>query len=166
MSTNLLESLRFKFTVDRLPNVSYFGKGVTIPSISIGVANVPNRYSNIPAQGDHAVFAPIDITFRIDAKMENYNEILKWMTEISFPDNNEQYGNPVRRPNQTHYKSNLSDGTVTLFTSKDNPAFELTFEDMWPSDVSSINIEIDQENVVYAECTVTFQYVKFALQAI
>ncbi len=58
---NFLSPTGFQFTMNRAPKVSYFGNSVSIPSISLGVANFANYLKDIPLPGDKMEFGDLSI---------------------------------------------------------------------------------------------------------
>ena len=162
VNTNLLENINFSIVLQRAPNVEFFGKGVSLPSINISSVAQPTPFSVIKQQGDHITFSPLDVTFRVDEEMANWSEIFNWMTSIGFPESHEQYG----RPNIKAQNTLTSDIELIIFSSKNNPKHSFTFKDAWPSDISSIIIDIDQDGVIYSEVTVTFEYDTYSKTAI
>jgi hypothetical protein len=164
-NTNLLENMLFEATISRAPNVSFFGKNITLPSLSIGQSNVPTPFSNLPVPGDHIVFSPLELTFGIDANFQAYLEIYNWMLEIGFPESFDQY-NKTGIPRQQLTAGKTSEITITLFSKQNNPQFNFIFEDCWPSDLSSINIDIQNDSVLYTDVDVTLQYTKFRIEPV
>lgn len=155
---NFLEGINFKMVLKRAPHLEFFSKAVTIPSISIAQVPVSTPFSTIYEHGDHITFAPLDFTFRIDQKMQNWTEIVTWMTQIGFPESYEQYGVKEISSIRKSPADLKSDIDVVLFSSKNNPIKTMTFKNAWPTDISGISIDIDQDNVTYLESTVTFSY--------
>jgi len=159
MNTNFLENVNFSLVLKRAPKVEFFGKGITLPSISISPVLLQNQFSTIKEQGDHMTFAPLDVTFRVDENLENYKEIFNWMKSIAFPENFEQYGRPKSSwKNADPIKSDIE---ILLYSSKNNVIQTITYKDAWPTDLSSFIVDIEQEQVVYPEITATFEYDTF-----
>ena len=161
MAVNLLENVNFSMVLKRAPNLEFFGKGVTLPSVSIAPVMHHSQVSHVKHQGDHMTFAPFDVTFRVDEGFLNYREVFEWMRSISAPEVRSQYG---RSRSQWHKENPLvSDIDVVLFTSKSNSGPRFTFNNAWPTDLSSLVFDIEQETVTYSEATVTFEYDTFSV---
>jgi hypothetical protein len=159
-NVNILENILFRSVIKRAPNVSYFSKSLNIPNVSIAAVPYSTPFSTIKQQGDHITFSPLEITFNIDEDLANYKEIITWMNSIGFPENYAQYGKTNRSIEQID-KSLVSDIEVMLFSNKSNPIHMFTFKNAWPSDLSGINMNIENDTVLYAECSVTFEYDTF-----
>jgi hypothetical protein len=156
----MLQNNLFKSVIHRAPKLDYFSKAVNIPNISLPSVPVASPFTTIKEQGDHISFAPLELTFTIDANLKNYKEIVDWMTEIGFPESYEQYGKtkPVGVK-----ESLLSDIDVFVFSGKNNPTRAFKFINAWPTDLGGININIENETITYAECSVTFEYDLFTV---
>ena len=157
---NILENILFKSIIKKAPTVSYFSKSLNIPNISIPSVQFATPFSVIKQQGDHITYSPLEITFNIDEDLTNYKEIVKWMTSIGFPEEHSQYGRPGRAISEVNNEL-VSDIEVMLFSNKSNPVHMFNFKNAWPSDLSGINMNIENDTVVYAECSVTFEYDTF-----
>lgn len=156
----MLQNNLFKSVIHRAPKLDYFSKSVNIPNISLPSIPVATPFSAIKEQGDHISFAPLELTFTIDAELKNYKEIVDWMTEIGFPENFDQYG---KKKPVTVKETLLSDIDVFLFSGKNNPTHAFTFKNAWPTDLGGININIENDVITYAECSVTFEYDVFTV---
>ena len=53
---NFLSPTGFQFQLNRAPKVAYFGNMVNIPSMQLGVANIPTYLKDIPLPGDTLEF--------------------------------------------------------------------------------------------------------------
>ncbi|PCJ96689.1 MAG: hypothetical protein COA52_00340 [Hyphomicrobiales bacterium] len=147
--------------LEKTPLVEFFGKSISIPSISIAPIDRSTQFTTLKEQGDTIQFSQLDVTFRIDEQLLNYKEIFDWMVSIGFPEDFTQYGNP--RGISTMKNVLVSDIDILLFSSKNNPLHRFTFVGAWPTDLSGISINIDDESIIYTECTVSFAYDTFSL---
>ncbi len=83
---NFLAPTGFQFQLNRAPKVAYFGNSVNIPSMTLGVANVPTYLKDIPLPGDKMDFEDFTLRFLVDEDLENYQEIQHWMRGLGFPE--------------------------------------------------------------------------------
>ena len=83
----------FKFTVNTLPNVSYFCQSANIPSLSIGFVDYQNPLISIPFPGEKLYFSDLTIKFLIQENMENYVELYNWLVGLGAPEDKSQYVN-------------------------------------------------------------------------
>jgi hypothetical protein len=88
---NFLLHDKFNFQIARLPSVNFFVQDVVLPGVSIPDADTPSPLTKINNAGDHLIFEPLIVQFKIDEDMRNWYEIFNWMQGIGFPENFNQY---------------------------------------------------------------------------
>lgn len=152
---SLLESTNFKFSVDRLPAVSYFCQAVTIPAITLGTADVQTPFSKIPFPGDKPQFGELLITFKVDEDFVNYKEMYDWLISLSFPDGFTQYTYTTTSP--------TSDASLTVLSNLKNPNYEFKFFDLFPTTLGNIELNTTLTDAQFVTCTAVFAYRKFSI---
>ena len=159
IQTNYLQNKDFSLVLSRIPNVSYFCSSVTIPSITNTNAQYPTPFTMVNVPGDSLNFGALDITFRVDRDLVNYEELLRWMESFGTPDNFGQYkviaGDSV--------KQKLSDATIITSTNKYNPNINFVFEDVFPTVLGDLTFDTTQNDVPVTLCNASFTYTKFTL---
>jgi hypothetical protein len=154
----------------RLPGVNYFAKSATIPDITLGEPQHENMFVRIPLQGDKLTFAPFNLRFMVDEDLTNYLEIYNWMIGLGFPDDFLQsiHKAPGEKINEANLRGEgtASDATLTLMTSHRNPNVEVTFVDMFPISLSSLEFNVEETDIQYLQADVTFAYRKFSLNVL
>jgi hypothetical protein len=83
---NLLSQNKFRFTLQRAPNVVYFGMAATLPSITLESTEQASPFIQIPRPGNKIRYADFEFTFRVDEDLKNYIEVYQWMNDLGFPD--------------------------------------------------------------------------------
>jgi hypothetical protein len=168
---NYLSPLGFRFLLDRTPNTNYFVQGATIPSINLGQAleeGTPTAI--IPIPGDKLRFQPLDITFRVDEDARNYKELYDWLAGLGFPESTSQFAALVNRPNDAlqfgKMQNVYSDGSLVVMTSSQNPNIRVSFQDMYPTSLSTLQFNTTDSDVQYLEATATFQYSLYNIELI
>lgn len=154
-NVNFLSPLGFRFQLNRAPNVEYFCQAATLPSISMTEVIQQNPFVAIPRPGDRIVYEPFTLRFRVDENMTNYLEIHDWIEGLGHPDNFDQFKNLA---------SAVSDGSIIILTSNNNPAIRIAFNDMFPLSLSPLSFDVTQTDVEYLEAEVTFRYRKFTIE--
>jgi len=160
---NFLSPTGFQFIMNRAPKVSYFGNSVSIPSISLGVANFANYLKDIPLPGDKMEFGDLSLRFLVDENLENYQEIQHWMRGLGFPESlSETYkyqkeAQDIKQPNKSQLNF-YSDGTLTILDSNNIPKFKVVFENMFPIDLTTLDFDATQTDLEYFSAEVTFKY--------
>lgn len=166
---NFLAPQTHKLLIKRLPNVVFFCTEVSIPSVSLPIANLPNQFVNLPVPGDHLVFSELQIQFIIDENMKNYEELFEWMVGLGFPDNFDQH-RALTPSGRLHDGATgtglLSEISLFVNTSKHNANREFIFEDAWPSNITDLRFTTTDLDVEYIVGTATFAYTKFRLRPV
>ena len=153
-NVNFLSPLGFRFLLSRTPNVQYFCQSATLPTISMQELIQPTPFTQLPRPGDKITYEPLTLRFRIDENMTNYLEIFNWIKELAKPENFQQYAK----------HNNVSDGSILVLSSNNNPKIRIAFEDMFPLSLSPLNFDVTQADVEYLEADVMFRYKLFTVE--
>tara|TARA_R110000772_G_scaffold2311_13_gene8030 strand:- start:1245 stop:1778 length:534 start_codon:yes stop_codon:yes gene_type:complete len=163
-SLNMLSPLKFQFMVKKLPNVNFFCQSVSMPNVTLGIANVGTPFVKLQLPGDHLEYSELLITFMVDENMVNYIEMYNWMLALGFPESFNQYKaleDIDSRLNPTGTDQLVSDASMFIYNSASNPNVEVKFINLWPSTMSDINFDIRNTDVEYIECTVSFAFERY-----
>jgi len=60
----------------------------------------------------------------------------------------------------------MSDATLMVMTSSNNPNVEVTFKDMFPISLSSLDFNVEETDIQYLVADATFAYRNFTIQTI
>ena len=129
-----------------------------------------NRTLTTPAEtgdfnADKLEYGDFSVTFRVDEDMKNYLEIHNWLIGIAFPDNFTEHKNLVTR-NQGDGSGVFSDATLTVLNSTKNVNVEVTFEDLLPTSISDIQLDVRATDINYSEATANFRYKRFTIKTV
>ena len=152
---NFLSPLGFRFQLNRAPNVEYFCQGATLPTLSMVEIQRPTPFVTIPHPGDKIIYEPFNLRFRVDENMTNYLEIYNWLIGLGHPENLKQYKN-LGEP--------ISDGSLIILSSNNNPIVRIAFQDMFPLSLSPLSFDVTQTDIEYLEAEVTFRYKIFTVE--
>jgi len=165
MAQNFLSPIGFRFALQRAPNIEYYIQAASIPSLTAGFATVYTPFSNLSFSPDKLEYGDFSITFRVDEDMSNYLELHNWLIGITFPDNFTQHNNLVTRE-QGDNSGIFSDATLTILNSTKNANVEVQFEDLFPTTISDIQLDVRASDINYSEATATFRYKRFTVSVI
>jgi hypothetical protein len=131
--------------------------------MTLGVAVQTNYLKDIDTPGDKIVFEDFSLRFLVDENLENYMEIYNWIRGLGYPESLQeiydfQTSNPVFQQPDKSQMNLYSDGTLQVLTSKENPNFKVTFKDMWPYSLSTLQFDATSEDIQYFTADVTFKY--------
>ena len=138
---NQLNIVSFEVNFSRLPNVEYFCQRVNIPAVILGEAFQPMPFMNLPVEGDTLSFESMNLSFILDEDMQNYMEIYSWLTALGFPRDYEQFKTLKPESEASQYSSMFSDVNIILNTNKSNPNYKVTFNDCFPTSLSSVQFD-------------------------
>ena len=118
------------------------------------------------------------LTFLVDEKFENYEEIYTWLRGLGFPGEHGEYSNLTaagrnRFPTQGKGNENtnagregsatpqgpiMSDATLSILSAKNNVIKEVRFRDVYPTNIGELQYDQQAGDVQYLTASVTFNY--------
>ena len=162
---------QFKFKITKLPKVEYFCTEVNIPSLQTDNATQVTQLRDIPLPGNKLDFGDLQVTFMVDEKFENYEEIYSWIRGLGNPIDHKDYASLVgagkdRFPVQgkespkaaTPAGGTLSDATLSILSAKNNVIKEVRFTDIFPVAITGVGFSQQASDINYVSSTVTFKY--------
>jgi hypothetical protein len=164
---NFLSSVKFRFTLNRAPKVSFFTNSVNIPGMTLGVAEQPSYLTNpIPVPGDNITFDDFNLKFLVDEDFTNYLEIQNWIRGLGFPESlQEIYDFQGENPKfDQPYKSDMnlySDGMLLINTSNENLNYQVEFKRMFPYRLSELQFDATATEEQYFTADVSFKYLVY-----
>ena len=145
---NFLSPVGFQFKVDhtKYPNLEYFAVAVTLPSMNIASAELPYRGVNLSFTGDRMAFDDLAIRANITENMENYIETFNWIHNI------------IQSGKAEDFKA---DATLLILSSHNNVTKEIKFNGIFPTSLSSVELDSQAEAIDFAQMDITFSYTSF-----
>jgi hypothetical protein len=134
---------------------------VNIPGLTVTNPTQPNPFIRMPVPGDQAQFDDLTIQFHVDENMKNWIEIAKWMIAVSFPENHEQFKFAMNDPEGSSVGSDknlYSNVTVIILDSNKTPQMEFEFFDCVPSQLSGIDLTVNDGDINPVSSSVTFNF--------
>ena len=158
---NQLNVNSFDLSFSRLKGVQYFCQRINLPTVVLGETVEHSPFMNKALEGDTLTFEALSLSFILDEDLQNYIEIYNWMTALGFPKNYEQFA-ALKSPPDTSATSQTasmySDLTVVLHTNKSNPNYTITFTDVFPTSLGSIQFEASNTGMEPILVDATFNY--------
>jgi hypothetical protein len=130
-----------------------------LPGVSANPVETQTPLQSFYSEPDHLRFADLDLTFIVDENMENYREIFNWLQGLGTPDNLGQHKS-LKASDEGLY----SDISVILLNSHKNPNIKFTFTNCFPIGLTPVSLDLAQQDVQYAEATVTMRYDVFNIE--
>jgi hypothetical protein len=128
------------------------------------VDTVENTFIKLPVPGDKLRFSLLNLRFRIDEDMKNFQEIYDWLIGLGYPDNFDQHANIARGIQEVGKV--YSDGSLIVTTAQYQPNVEIKFIDMYPVSLSAVEFNVENTDVAYLQADVNFAYRKYELTPI
>ena len=111
----------YRFSIARLPTVSYFCQSVSLPTITMSEVLMPTPFVQIsrPSKLD---FDELTIGFVVDESMGNWLELYNWMRSVTNVEDYKEF-----KPTNTH----VSTANLIILNSTKNPKLNVTFYDIY-----------------------------------
>jgi len=166
ISYNLQAPQNFVFNIKRIPAIDYFCVKAKIPSLTLPAAKVPSPSLEIPQPGDHVVYEPLTLTFKVDSILQNWIEIHNWITAIGDPSNKGTEYKKLENNSPISPYGLVSDISLFKTDSQNNPDLLWTFQNAWPTFLSGFEFDSTDANIIYLTATVMFRYVRFKIKSV
>lgn len=153
MQQNFLSPTGFRLTIKRLPNVSFYVQAADVPGMSMSPTESPTPFKTLKFAGDKLQHDTFGVTIRLDEYMDSYNEIFDWMVKLTKNESFDQY-KQLKASDDGLY----SDASLIILDSRQNPALEVHFKDMFPVALGNINFDTTQSDINYVTCNITFEH--------
>lgn len=163
---NPLSPNGFKFSITKLPELSYFCQTASIPQLDLVNPNQKNSFVNIPIPGETLTYSPLTIEFLIDSQLANYKGVHNWLIGLGFPEDNQQFTDFINTDYRTIVDSDLkkmySDGALTILNSAFRPIQTIIYKDLIPTSLKALTFTTKTDDVQYLVGVATFDYTSYA----
>lgn len=176
---------QFRLWLPIFPLTEWFVTRCNIPGVSMGQGVQATSLIDMPIIGDKLTYDDFYCTFIVDEKLKNYTEMHDWLINIGFPSAHTQFNAKARpdqfkRPQQT-IKDIKQEGWGTasdidrdlycnidlfILSSKNNPVVKIQMIEAFPTSLTNIEYSQAETDTAYAECTATFAYSYFTIEAV
>lgn len=148
---------KLKMSLTRLPNVSFFCQSASIPGLSLSGVNISTPFSKYPVPGDKLEYEELTLNVIADEYIKTFIEMKEWMEGITAPQSFSQY------KEYTKEKTPASDGDLFVFDSTDRPCIKISFIDLFPISIGSLELNIAVGDVSPLTFQATFQYTSYKI---
>jgi len=159
---NPLNPNGFLFSVQKLPEVTFFVQDAELPAISIGTVTQATPVHDIKIPGETAEFDNLTITFLVDEKFINWKVIYGWLIGLTYPEGHAIYraflAAERNSQSRTEIAKGYSDATLTVLDSANHPVQSIRFVDLYPTSLSALQFSSQNTDVQYLKATVNFAY--------
>ena len=172
VNTDFLQSHKFQMVFDRLPNVTYFCQNANLPGISLTEIQRFTPFIDVFHPGEKAVYDTFNVQFLVNEDMSSWLEIHNWIRGATFPTDFKEYRD-LARTTKSGYEQTLAtnrrpavytDGTLTIYSNKNNPRFRVKFHDMFPTYLGSIAFNVESNAEAVITCDVSFRFTWYDIE--
>ena len=158
VTDNYLMNNSFKLNIERIPHVSYFCQRANIPNISFNIVEQPTPYGvKVYKSGSSYDYSELEISFVVDEKMKNWLEIYHWMRSLSNAEDGDEF---------IPFHQHTSSGEIIVITSAYRPILAVTFEDLFPINLSGIDFDSTTTETEAVIASATFRYRSYTIQEV
>jgi len=149
LSTNInnhLKPTKFQLTLDhtQFANFQFDVVSTSLPDVSLNAAQLSFRGIDGKEPGDKVVFSPFTCTFLVNEDMADYIEVFNWLYN-----------------NHSNQVKVYSDITLSILSSANQVNKEIQFLSAFPTNLSSLEFNVQNEDNTSLQATVTFEYTRF-----
>lgn len=152
---NYLMNNAFKFSLERIPHVSYFCQRANIPNFAFNIIEQPTPFGvKVYKTGTSYDYSELEIAFIVDEKMKNWLEIHNWMKSLSNAENDEGF---------IPFHQHTSVAEIIVLSSAYQPIHAVTFEEVFPTNLSGIDFDSTTAETEPIIATATFRYRSYSI---
>jgi hypothetical protein len=150
-SANVSKSENAVMSIEGLKVSSFFITNFTIPGISTGTTDIPNPFKTHNAPGTRLTFEELSFTMIVTEDFSNWLEVYEWIKE-----GNNGFTFSTADMSKRH-------GSIYITTNNMNAKYRIEFKNMFPTTLSSIDVDVQQQEPVplQANCTMFYESYDF-----
>lgn len=158
---NPLSSNGFRFSVARIPQLTYFCQQAPLPGITLPNLDISTPFIHYPVPGDVLEYDVLNIRYIIDSTMSNYIALFNWIRGLGFPENNTQYVDQVKDGMGLLLGENasaMSDASLAILNNTNNVVQTVLFKDCVLVNLGGVTLNTTDSDVTYLEGDAMFKY--------
>lgn len=135
------------FEFDKLPNVAFKTKSITLPSISLPASSIstPNRTMSLPS--NRIMYDPFTLSYLLDSDLSNYLEIYSWLTS------------------QAQIGPTMSNASVFFLDNEERQVAVMQMINAFPINLESPTLSVDNTGFEAIILSATFEHQGFEILA-
>jgi hypothetical protein len=161
VNTNPLNPNGYRFSIQKLPDLTYFSQQVNLPGITLGDPEFANPFASVPIPGDRLTYDSLTLEFIVDTDMTNYMAVYNWIVALGFPQSYLQYVNLTNQDQintLNELATNYSDATLQILNSSNLVSKTVHFIDIFPTSLESLTFQSTSNDVNYLVGRATFRF--------
>ena len=163
---NFLSGVAFKFNLAKFPKVDFFSNSARIPELNLELTTQPSYLKNIDVPGERLTYGDFTLRFLVDENMENYISVYNWLTGLGFPETTKEFADIIKDSDgQTDPKEAFCDGTLRILNSNYREVAKVSFNDLFPISLTSLDFDATNTDVQYFTAEATFKYTVYKISS-
>ena len=168
---NGLYGNHFRFTLEALPDLTFFAQSVSLPSIVVPTVARPTPFTKIMEVGDHLDYGTFNVTYLIDGAFKTYQSLYWWIKGYGFPHSYDEVKNfrEVRAKRIGNPRPQVKDLEKTaallhvLQPDTEKIVAEISFIDVFPTILGEVEFASTDGDAPILRTQVTFACTAFEL---
>ena len=161
---NFLSGVAFKFNLAKFPKVDFFSNSAIIPVLNLELAQQASYLKNIAVPGERLTYGDFTLRFLVDENMENYISVYNWLTGLGFPETTKEFADLIKdKDGQRDPKEAFCDGTLRILNSNYREVAKVSFNDLFPISLTSLDFDATNTDVQFFTAEATFKYTIYDL---
>ena len=163
---NFLSGVAFKFNLAKFPKVDFFSNSARIPELNLELTTQPSYLKNIDVPGERLTYGDFTLRFLVDENMENYISVYNWLTGLGFPETTKEFADLIKdKDGQRDPKEAFCDGTLRILNSNYREVAKVSFNDLFPISLTSLDFDATNTDVQYFTAEATFKYTVYKISS-
>ena len=161
---NFLSGVAFKFNLAKFPKVDFFSNSARIPELNLELTRQPSYLKNIDVPGERLSYGDFTLRFLVDENMENYLSVYEWLTGLGFPETTKEFADIIKDSDgQRDPKEAFCDGTLRILNSNYREVAKVSFNDLFPTSLTSLDFDATNTDIQYFTAEATFKYTVYKI---
>ena len=161
---NFLSGVAFKFNLAKFPKVDFFSNSARIPELNLELTRQPSYLKNIDVPGERLTYGDFTLRFLVDENMENYLSVYEWLTGLGFPETTKEFADIIKDSDgQRDPKEAFCDGTLRILNSNYREVAKVSFNDLFPTSLTSLDFDATNTDIQYFTAEATFKYTVYKI---
>ena len=153
---NFLNPIGYILKLEKFDGVDFFCQAANVPDVNMPVTEVASPFRGLPVYpGGGVTFGDFSVRFIVDEDLKNYYSIHNWMRDV---------GNADQMQRTTAEDDIYTMGQLHIVTSQYNPAFIVSFENLFPVSLTNLQFDATITDVEYLTAEVTFKFQQFFIR--
>ena len=163
---NFLSGVAFKFNLAKFPKVDFFSNSARIPELNLELTTQASYLKNIDVPGERLSYGDFTLRFLVDENMENYISVYNWLTGLGFPETTKEFADLIKdKDGQRDPKEAFCDGTLRILNSNYREVAKVSFNDLFPTSLTSLDFDATNTDVQYFTAEATFKYTVYKISS-